>query len=117
MISSAYYYDQTDFLIYTTIYIHIWFQSSHLFYLLFCSFKKEPGRLAKFSLLLDKCSPEGCGLKGRAASRQKRRTAPLTAGHRGGTKGRLRCARLAASVTGEIFLVVRNRHPNVSEIV
>lgn len=47
MISSAYYYDQTDFLIYTIGYAHIWFQSSHLFYLLFCCFKKELGRLAK----------------------------------------------------------------------
>lgn len=56
------------FLICTTVYVHIRFQSTHLFFI--CSFalsRKNQEDCLQFSLILDKCSPDGCGLKGRAA--------------------------------------------------
>lgn len=109
MISSAYYYSQTDFLIYTTIYVHIRFQSSHLFYLLFCCFKKEPGRSAIIFSHFRQMQSWWLWPEGKSCPPARRGGWLLTSGGRRGAKGRLWDAQFAASVTGEIFLFVINR--------
>lgn len=65
----------------------------------------------KFSLILGKCNPDGCGLKGRAAlpPEEEEDCVDIWRQERG-TKGWLWHAQFAAGVIGEILLFAISRH-------
>lgn len=55
------------FLICTTVYFHKVAVKPFIFICSFALSRKNQEDCLQFSLILDKCSPDGCGLKGRAA--------------------------------------------------